>query len=65
MTIKVYFKTMGGHVHTRWFCGRDVDHCGKNGDLVFTVDEWRAVRQALIVGHDSKNVNLVLKEERE
>jgi len=63
-TIKVYYAELGGHTHTRWFSGPDHEHCGCNGGLVFTNEEWAHVKNALVRGHDTRYVNLVLKEEK-
>jgi hypothetical protein len=45
---RIQYKIMGGHVHASFFSGtaRDTVH-GKNGDLVFTLDEWETFRKLL------------------
>lgn len=44
MNLRLYFLTLGGHVHVRVFSGKskELTH-GKNGDLVFSVEEWPAM----------------------
>lgn len=41
MNLRLYYQTLGGHVHVRVFSGKskELTH-GKNGDLVFSVEEW-------------------------
>ena len=43
MHFRFRYRIEGGHVHVRVFSGRDrhMTH-GKNGDLVFALDEWPA-----------------------
>jgi hypothetical protein len=49
--IRIRYAVLGGHVHTSWWSGktRDTTH-GKNGELVFTLDEWALLKEIL---HDA------------
>ena len=60
------WQLLGGHVHVRVFSGKNLNGAlGKNGDLVFTEDEWPAFRAFLERGHirASDDFRIILKEE--
>ena len=38
---RIYYKTLGGHVHCRVYFGPEGFGAGKCGDLVFQVKEFR------------------------
>ena len=47
--IRIWHRTLGGHVHCRVFSGKapDLTH-GKNGTLIFSAEEWEdGLREAL------------------
>lgn len=48
MHLRIRYRVAGGHVHCRVFSGKasNMTH-GKNGDLVFDVQEWETVKPAL------------------
>jgi hypothetical protein len=57
--IRIRYKILGGHVHCRVFTGLEHGHTfAKCGDLVFTLEEWKAKVQA-----DLGNIADVLPEE--
>lgn len=47
---KLITEVKGGHFHVSIFSGEDVDHFAKNGELVFTFNEWKEFMQSLIQG---------------
>lgn len=54
------YRTEGGHVHVRAFSGKAVNLThGKNGDLVFDVEEWPDFLRCLATGE----IDIVLEEE--
>lgn len=42
--IMITYKQMGGHVHCQMYTSMDGHNWTKNGELVFEVQEWVAVR---------------------
>jgi hypothetical protein len=48
MMIRFRWKVLGGHVHVRVFMGTDADHLGKNGDLTFRIEEWKAFIDGIV-----------------
>lgn len=47
--MRLYYRTIGGHVHCRLFVGQEGSG-GKAGDLTFRVSEWDDVRFAFEAG---------------
>lgn len=48
MVIRIRYEVRGGHVHCRMFTAKARDLTfAKNGELVFSVEEWASVRAAL------------------
>jgi hypothetical protein len=45
MIFRIYHRTVGGHVHMRFFAGRTEGALGKCGDLVMRVEEFVVFRQ--------------------
>lgn len=44
MIFRIYHKTVGGHVHMRFFSGRNDGALGKCGDLVMRTEEFISFR---------------------
>lgn len=44
LTIKFRYEILGGHAHIAVFSGKSGFTLGKCGDLIMTVDEFRAFR---------------------
>ena len=43
--IRIYYAVRGGHVHTRWFAGKNPRGAfGKCGELTFTTEEFEQLR---------------------
>ena len=66
VSIKVYYRHLGGHVHVDVFTsefGPETTH-GKNGSLIFRVSEWPTFRDVLIAGNYG-NVQLIEREDSE
>jgi hypothetical protein len=56
MSFRIYYKRLGGHVHTRIFSsefGPETTH-GLNGTPIFREGQWAAFRQLLQRGADSR-----------
>lgn len=49
--IRIRFAVRGGHVHTEWFSGKTaLTTHGKNGELVFTLEEWATFQTIVQAG---------------
>lgn len=48
--IRIYYKTLGGHTHTRWFAGKGTTSLGRCGELAMTNEEWSVLKETIDQG---------------
>jgi len=64
LSVLFRYEVLGGHTHVAVFAGKDEDHRGKCGDLVFRNEEWHLF-QPVLVAADRTVLSAVAIETKE